>query len=283
MSIKTANKDRNDLIIIPQCKSFIYKPSSGKKAIHEEIEIKYFYKGTSTLLIGNNIINACAGDIVVINPYEFHTTVNVGEEKGHYHTFMVPLDYFSEPTEYALNLRTFSQVQGKSFKNLVKNNSELAVILEHIVDEYEKKDEAYYFFIRGLMMEFFALLARCYVDSNDECNFYKNSFRNYTLIEPALRHIRDNYKSEITIEELAGLCNMSKYYFCHVFKSVTEKSCMEYLREHRLKLASIMLKTSDANINFISKQCGFENVNYFCRSYKKYYGVSPGHHRESYE
>jgi len=282
MSQAAGKKDKNAPIIIPECRSFISKQSTRTKAVHEEIEIKYFYSGSSTLLIGNEVIEAFAGDIVIINSFEFHTTVNTGAELGRYHTIMVPLDYFSESGEHTLNLRTKLQVCGCSFVNLIRNEPEAKRLILGIVEEYVKKDEAYNSQIRGLMTEFFVYLLRNRTKVCETENSGSNPFRSYTLIEPALRRIRDNYAAEITVEELAAHCNMSKYYFCHVFKSVIGKSSMEYLREYRLRIANIMLKLSDSNITFISKQCGFEDVNYFCRSYKKYYGAPPGKHRKSY-
>ena len=68
---------------------------SGNTALHEDIEIKCFYEGTATLLIESQTVSVKAGDVVVINPYEFHATVDTGEEKGKYNLFMLPLDYFS--------------------------------------------------------------------------------------------------------------------------------------------------------------------------------------------
>ena len=49
--------------------------NSFSKVFHEEIEIKLFYEGSSTLLIGNDTILPSTGDVVIINPYEFHSTL----------------------------------------------------------------------------------------------------------------------------------------------------------------------------------------------------------------
>ena len=153
MSYKAESDKKNHLNIRPGVEAFINN-QIAEKAIHEAIEIKLFYKGSSTLLIGNDIINTQPGDVVVINPYEFHSTINYGDEKARYHLIMVPLDYFPEDSEHNINLKTLLLIKGKSFYNLFSNNQELNRILQHVVDEYEKKDEAYEFVIRGLMMEF---------------------------------------------------------------------------------------------------------------------------------
>ena len=58
------------------------KPSIVKvdtaRVVHEAIEIKCFYEGESTLLIDSKPIKVRAGDVVVINPYELHSTIDDG-------------------------------------------------------------------------------------------------------------------------------------------------------------------------------------------------------------
>lgn len=96
---------------------------AGRKALHESIEIKCFYEGTTTLLIGSQIVTANAGDVVVINPYEFHATIDCGGGGGKYHLFMVPLDFFASNGVDSLKLRMLLLANNKSFKTLFKNDS----------------------------------------------------------------------------------------------------------------------------------------------------------------
>ena len=100
--------------------------------------------------------------------------------------------------------------------------------------------------------------------------------RSYELIEPALNHIRMNYSEDISVDSLASLSKVSKYYFCRVFKTVTGKATMEYLRDYRLNIADIMLGNTNKSVSEISECCGFADENYFCRCYKARYGISPG-------
>ena len=52
------------------------------QAIHEAIEIKYFYEGRATLLIGSEAVEAREGDVIIMNPYEFHATVDYSEGRA---------------------------------------------------------------------------------------------------------------------------------------------------------------------------------------------------------
>ena len=75
--------------VFPYRVSEVRNLEAERRALHEEIEIKCFYEGTSVLIVGENKIEVHAGDIVVINPYEFHVTINSGSdnETGKYHLF----------------------------------------------------------------------------------------------------------------------------------------------------------------------------------------------------
>ena len=278
MPSKSNNLDREKLnvIIAPNRVSLINGISSSRKMLHEDIEIKYFYEGASTLLIGTQTLTARAGDVVIINPYEFHATIDCDEERGKYHLFMIPLDFFSGGGVDSLELRSLLLAKRQSFKTLFSGDKRMTDILQRIVDEYLEKNTAYHIAIRGLLTELFAILLRGGLVSGGTASNTNEILHLYELIEPSLNYIRNNYANEITLEELAQLCNISKYYFCRIFKEVTEKTAMEYLRDYRIEIADIMLVNTDRSVTEISELCGFDDVNYFCRCYKTRYGVSPG-------
>ncbi|MBQ9805770.1 MAG: helix-turn-helix transcriptional regulator [Clostridia bacterium] len=261
--------------------SIIAGIGSENCALHEEIELKCFYEGASTLLIGNRTVNVKAGDVVVINPYEFHSTVDCGEEstKGRYHLLMIPLDFFGVVGAGELKLRPLLLSDNKVFKTLFEQDNQLFDLLSRVATECMEKQEHYVAAVSGLMLEIFTILLRRGLCDTGNTDRGLDSLRSYHLIEPALRHIRDCYTNPISVDQLAALCNVSKHYFCHIFKTVTQKSAMEYLREYRIKIADVMLINTDKSVSQIAEGCGFESVAYFCRAYKRQYGISPGKRR----
>lgn len=248
---------------------------SEKKVLHEDMEIKCFYEGSATIVVEGNTFSVGAGDIVVINPYEFHATVETGEQKGKYHLFMIPLDYFST----GIDLHKLFFKERKMFRTLFSNNKELYSILSRAADEIRRGELCYELVIKGLLTEFFVMLLRYGISENEFPVSQKSTLRLYSQIEPALKCIKDEYSKELTLDHLATLCNVSRHYFCHIFKSVTGKSAMEYLREHRLSIADIMLHNTNSGVGEIAMLCGFESANYFSRMYKRVYGISPRQNR----
>jgi len=267
--------------VFPYRVSEVRNLESERRALHEEIEIKCFYEGSSVLIVGENKIEVHAGDIVVINPYEFHATINSGAEgeTGKYHLFMIPLDFFASNGVDDLELRALLLGNNMVLKTLFQNDKRMFKILTRIVKEYQEKKIAYNIAIVGLFMEFFSILMRKGLSDTKTAGNKKTNLRLYKSIEPAIRHIRDNFQDEITIETLSALCHMNKHYFCRAFKTLTEKTAMEYLKEYRLKIANIMLSDFDNSIEYIAEYCGFKSVSYFCRSYKGFFGCTPTQHR----
>ena len=68
------------------------------------------------------------------------------------------------------------------------------------------------------MAQFFCLLLREHLYQGKPRLLTTKEIKKVALIEPAITKIFNDYNQNITIEELATLCHLSKYYFCRIFK-----------------------------------------------------------------
>ena len=259
--------------ITPGRASVVDDVGSASRALHEAIEIKYFYEGESTLLVGTETLHVTAGDVVVINPYEVHGTIDYGKiEKGRYHLFMIGLDFFSGATSAGIDLRHLIFGKHVAFKKHFSENKRMQEILTRVASEADSPDEAARLCIFGLMAEFFALLLREGTVSEQSAN---DSLRYYSVIEPALRMIRDSFSEKFTVDMLADACRMSKYHFCRIFKAAMKMGAIQYLNAYRLKIADAMLAKTDSSVSEVAEICGFEDAGYFARIYRKQFGRTP--------
>ncbi len=245
------------------------------QAIHEAIEIKYFYEGKSTLLVGDKTVQVKAGDIVVVNPYEFHATLDHGgEDTGRYHLFMLGLDFFEGSRGAGLDLRQLIFGKHTVFGNLFSENGRMQALLACAAEEERKGEAASRLAIFGIFAQFFAELLRCGSETAQE-NSAEDILHYYNIIEPAVRMIRDEYSKHFTVEMLAEACSISKFHFCRIFKAVMGMGAIRYLNVYRLKIADNLLATTDRQIGEVADSCGFEDAGYFARLYKKQYGHPP--------
>ncbi|MBQ9984722.1 MAG: helix-turn-helix transcriptional regulator [Oscillospiraceae bacterium] len=242
---------------------------------HEEIEIKYFTEGSSTVLVDTEPIVTQPDDIILINPYEFHSTLDVGENSGKYNLLMIGMDLFSSKNLDNFDMKHLLLGRRIRFNNLIRGNSRIKQVVLNIIEELTEKDSSYELVVRGLVLELFALLLRSEVKDVVSEEYMNDNIRFYDSIEPAIEHIRTCYDQEITVDELANFCKMSKYHFCRIFKRATGMTAIQYLTEYKLSIADVLLGNSDTSISEIAHIAGFDDESYFSRCYKKSRGVSP--------
>lgn len=244
------------------------------KSFHEEIEIKYFYQAGSRVMVAGDILDVNVGDIVIINPYEMHANVNLAQEPVMYYSIVIDVDFLQGNGVQDFELRRILLEEGKRFKNHICANQRLQSIIKNTFEEMQGKKEHYRAIVKGLMAEFFGLLIRDYL-LGEETKVERLNVKKAEVVLPALSKIHADYNKKITVDELAELCSISKYYFCRTFKQVMGVSPAEYVINYRLRLADVMLKDGTETVSKIASLCGFEDESYFCRCYKKRKGVSP--------
>ena len=93
------------------------------------------------------------------------------------------------------------------------------------------------------------------------------------------KYIEENYQHPISIDEISDVCHFSSSHFMKYFKKVMGTSFTDYLNEYRLSMASRLLLSSSDNILEIAAECGYDNLSYFNRLFKKKYGVTPSAYR----
>lgn len=94
-----------------------------------------------------------------------------------------------------------------------------------------------------------------------------------------ITYINMNYNKQLTIEELSQRAGYSKSRFLHLFKELMNTTPLAYRNNIRLTNACELLSGSGQSIGNIALSCGFEDQLYFCRVFKKRYGISPGEYR----
>lgn len=267
------------MTIIPQRVSWVDHNERTSQVFHEALEIKYFYEGGSTLVVDADTIEARAGDVVVINPYEFHSTVRLDEQHGKYRLFMIGLDVFTSANPKGMDLRHLLIARGLRFCNRIRGDAVLMALLDAIITESGRTDEYRRYALEALLQQLFVRLLREYLAPERADGVSDENIRCYAIIDPAIRHIHAAYSQHISLDELAAVCNVSKHHFCRVFKRAVGMTAVQYITSYRLRLAQILLTGTSQSIASIAWQCGFSDERYFCRCYKNQYGVSPWQNR----
>lgn len=95
------------------------------------------------------------------------------------------------------------------------------------------------------------------------------------LFQDTIDYIHNNIERDLSIDILAQKSGMNKSAFFKTFKLAFGLTPLHYIHKKRLDKAMLLLKTTQMNINEIAFECGFYNVHYFCRLFKKHFQYSP--------
>ena len=100
-----------------------------------------------------------------------------------------------------------------------------------------------------------------------------------TRLQLMMQYIHTHYSENISLEDIANSAAISKSSALHLFHANLKMTPVNYLISYRLKQAALLLIGTENKIAVISSQIGFNNVDHFCRSFKKTYGITPTEYR----
>lgn len=94
-------------------------------------------------------------------------------------------------------------------------------------------------------------------------------------------YIDRNYATKISIDDLAELTHLNKYYLIHSFNKYLGSSPINYLCQKRIEITKELLTNSDLSISEISQSAGFSSQSYFAQCFLKMTGLTPREYRNS--
>lgn len=186
--------------------------------------------------------------------------------------------YITETLQY-LNSRYNHTAEGGSWKLVFdhyhfQNNNDIASSLNKLIRICCSDDLAKNIYADLNLKE---LLIRLMQSQNlrvavTESLTHSNSSRlNYVL-----NYIHQHLGSKISVDMLSRKAYLGRNHFFKWFKEQLGITPLEYINQERIRLAKQLLTDKKSNIGEVSLHCGFNDVNYFVRLFKKMEGITPG-------
>ena len=98
-------------------------------------------------------------------------------------------------------------------------------------------------------------------------------------LEKLRQHLEAHFNEDFSLETLAEMAGVSKNYLCRVFRQYTGQTIFEYIIGQRLQQAIIMMRHTEDKMLAIAWRCGFHDLSYFNRAFKRLTGISPAAYR----
>lgn len=101
-----------------------------------------------------------------------------------------------------------------------------------------------------------------------------------SLIKNVIIYIDSDLAGDLSLKSLADLNGVSAGYLSTCFRKETGKTFVDYVSEKRIDMAKHLLKTTGLQIQTIAQHCGFLDMQYFSKVFKKYTQRTPREYRE---
>lgn len=125
---------------------------------------------------------------------------------------------------------------------------------------------------RVKLEELFLYLAIYYPEQMQQIRHMYTATNDELMLRQAVTSHMDN---NITVEELAFLCNMSLSSFKRKFARIYGNSPNRWLLEKKMERAAAMLRQDNRKASEIYYELGYENLSSFIQSFKQIYGITP--------
>ena len=242
---------------------------------HEFFEVFFFQSGNVSYNIEGRIYQLRPGDILLTDNRDIHKPeIRPGKPYERYVIWIQP-DVLLRVTEAGTDLsQCFTDASQRKYK-LIRPESDVTTHLKGICEKMlRSRDEdafgsgtlAYIY-----LLEFLVYLNRAYFATPEEIR--KDVTENEKINE-VVAYINDNLTADLTLDQLAEACFISKSHLAHQFKTYTGLTLYQFIIKKRVTVARNMLREG-APVMEACMRCGFNDYSNFLKAFKREFGRSP--------
>ena len=239
---------------------------SKEKNWHEELELQLCEDGCGEVLLNGERISFEKNEIVAINPNVIHYT---GTKERLIYTCIIIKNDFLELL--GINANDFV------FESRI-NDSALLELIGRLKEIYKNhSDPLRVAKIYEILSEIIIKLIENHSAKKEEKTQTVNS-KSFETVKAAIRFIRKNYGEQITLDLLAKQLCADKYALCREFKKFSGQTVIEYVNNYRCQKAADLI-TEGYTVAEAARECGFENLSFFTKTFKKNTGRLPSSYK----
>ena len=150
--------------------------------------------------------------------------------------------------------------------------AEAAVKMAYITREFQNRQPYYKNAVKAEIAALLIHLMRHYVSGGKTGPKVPDSKTG--LVKQVIEYLQKEYRQPVSLPLLAAKTGFSHYYLCHVFREITGYSIFQYMNLLRCTNAQKLL-LSGSTVSEAALSCGFEDLSYFTRVYKRCMGHTP--------
>ena len=255
--IYTPTAEAVSLFLYPLCLGhFRYLPGYYlKRSSYNSLLILSVTAGSCTLHTPDMDLTVSAGTTILLNCYEAHA---YGSTSG-WEADWIHIDGAAALKYY----EHLCHLTGTSIPVLSHAPSELATLLSTFSKGCVPSEAAISLLLTGMLAEFGTISTSAEPD----------------VVSTVTGYIHSHFAEALSVDALAALVHLSRFYFIRLFKQRTGQTPHEYLIATRLNHAKYLLKNTNLTIKEICFASGFADESRFCTCFRNATGMRPSEYR----
>lgn len=245
---------------------------------HPEIELIYVNKGKGKRHIGNHLSYFNNSQLLLIgsnlphNGFTDRLTINGSQTLVQFKPEFLGDNFFNIPEMERINNLFERSKKGILFGVETKKK------IGKKIEKFPEKEG--FNKILGLL-EILHTLAKAedYTILNADGFAFETEPQDSAKVDIIFKHVNQNFKENISLDEIADRVSMTVPAFCRYFKKVTGKTFTKFVNEYRVVHATKLLSESQISITDVCYECGFNNFSHFNKVFKEFTGKSASKYR----
>lgn len=215
---------------------------------HSCTEVFYCVDGRGQFNVEGKMLDVAPDDMVIVNPRTLHTELSYQAN---------PLEYIVLGIE-GIEILFDQKDHGYTMLKCGPQREELLSLMQLLLREIDAREDGCemvcqdlteVLLVRIVRMASVSLRLTAPPAESKEC-------------ATAKRYIDENYSESITLDKLAEIAHVNKYYLSHSFKNEYKVSPIDYLMKRRITEAKALLTSTDFSLTQIAEQIGFGSLAY---------------------
>lgn len=248
---------------------------------HPEIELIHVCKGSGKRQIGSNISYFSDGDLVLIGSNLPHCGLTNENTNNEYEmVIQFKPDFLGEALWATPEMQRIVSLLEKSKAGIVFGDAVKKEVGRKIAEMHESSS-------LDRLIRFLGILDE--LGSTQDCRilnagkyYLQTQVEDNDRINVIFNYVKDHFREQMTLEEIADLANMKVPSFCRYFKKITNKTFTQFVNEYRITHSLKLLAEQPMSITEVCFESGFNNFSYFNKTFKEYVKKSPSQYRKEF-
>lgn len=248
--------------------SEIIYPENNIPNWHKNLEILYCTEGKGVVMCAGKNYDFKKGDIFIVNSENTHMITSNTTVK--YHCIIIDHTFLSN---------SGIDISETEFCALIEDEklTEIYINIVELLQKSDYRETEFKINVRIKVLSLMLYLQKHYVFAYGKEAMSKATSK---YCKGAIEYIKENFEKDLTVDEIADYCAINKAYLSRIFKKETNKTIVEFINIIRCNEAKKLI-SQGVSIKESAFSCGFYNLSYFSRTYKKHIGHIPSEEKRN--